>query len=216
MSLLKEARDTCKAAIVEDGISSMRKEYRIDLERRLTAYINTTPPTSQQEPVALNIVRKWPDGFQERLQQVWLDVVSFTPNIKLYDLQRVLAEFDLVMVVYDGKAADTTPPTAALAARQMRDAAVKVCLAGVGEEPDNCNCWYEAQDECAKSIAQLPVPSPSSEDCGEVQWRDLTEDQILNCWDKTADWIGYANEVIAKFKEKQGETYKQTQRADRQ
>ena len=52
MSLLKEARDTCKAAIVEDGISAMRKEYRIDLERRLTAYINTTPPASQQEQVA--------------------------------------------------------------------------------------------------------------------------------------------------------------------
>jgi hypothetical protein len=44
MSLMKEARDNCKASIVEDGISEMRKEYRIDLERRLTDCINTHPP----------------------------------------------------------------------------------------------------------------------------------------------------------------------------
>ena len=43
MSLMKEARDNCKASIVEDGISAMRKEYRVDLERRLTDFINTNP-----------------------------------------------------------------------------------------------------------------------------------------------------------------------------
>ncbi len=56
----------------------------------------------QQEPVALNIIRKWPDGFADRLQHVWLDVVSFIPNVKLYDLQRVLAEFGFTMKVYEG------------------------------------------------------------------------------------------------------------------
>ena len=48
MSLMKEARDNCKASIVEDGISEMRKEYRIDLERRLTDCINTHPPQLEQ------------------------------------------------------------------------------------------------------------------------------------------------------------------------
>ena len=50
MSLMKEARDNCKASIVEDGISEMRKEYRIDLERRLTDCINTHPP-QRTEPI---------------------------------------------------------------------------------------------------------------------------------------------------------------------
>ena len=42
--LLREARDNCKASIVEEGISASRKEYRIDLEARLTAALNTSPP----------------------------------------------------------------------------------------------------------------------------------------------------------------------------
>lgn len=61
-----------------------------------------TRPKPADEPVALEIIRKWPDGFQERLQHVWLDVVSFIPNVKLYDLQRVLAEFGFTMLVYEG------------------------------------------------------------------------------------------------------------------
>ena len=47
MELLREARDNCKASIVEEGISASRKEYRIDLEARLTAAMNTTPPHRQ-------------------------------------------------------------------------------------------------------------------------------------------------------------------------
>ncbi len=62
----------------------------------------------KQEPVAnempLHIIRKWPEGFQERLQHVWLDVVSFIPEVKLWDLQRMLAEFGFTMKVYDGAA----------------------------------------------------------------------------------------------------------------
>jgi len=51
--------------------------------------------------IPLNVIRKWPDGFDDRLQHVWLDVVSFIPSVKLYDLQRVLAEFGLRMEVYE-------------------------------------------------------------------------------------------------------------------
>jgi hypothetical protein len=43
LELLREARDNCKASIVEDGISADRKEYRIDLEARLTAALNASP-----------------------------------------------------------------------------------------------------------------------------------------------------------------------------
>lgn len=49
----------------------------------------------------LTVIRHWPEGFEDRLQLVWLDVVSFIPNVKLYDLQRVLAEFGFRMEVYE-------------------------------------------------------------------------------------------------------------------
>ena len=70
-------------------------------------------PAQQQEPVAnelkLHIIRKWPEGFQDRLQHVWLDVVSFIPDVKLYDLQRVLAEFGFTMKVYEGNPPASKP-----------------------------------------------------------------------------------------------------------
>ena len=88
MELLREARDNCKASIVEEGISAIRKEYRIDLEARLTAALNAAQQPAQQEPVAAeckfdreekwvrceiahhNLVqsepKKWP-GYQTRL-----------------------------------------------------------------------------------------------------------------------------------------------------
>ncbi len=47
--LLREARDNCKASIVEEGISASRKEYRIDLEARLTAALNTSPQRAEGE-----------------------------------------------------------------------------------------------------------------------------------------------------------------------
>ena len=49
LELLREARDNCKASIAEDGISAMRKEYRVDLERRLTAALTTPQPQQQPE-----------------------------------------------------------------------------------------------------------------------------------------------------------------------
>lgn len=42
--LLREARDNCKASIAEDGISAMRREYRVELEARLTAALAAAPP----------------------------------------------------------------------------------------------------------------------------------------------------------------------------
>ena len=48
LDLLREARDNCKASIVEEGISASRKEYRIDLEARLTAALNTSPPAQRK------------------------------------------------------------------------------------------------------------------------------------------------------------------------
>ena len=44
LELLREAKDNCKASIVEEGISASRKEYRIELEARLTAALNASPP----------------------------------------------------------------------------------------------------------------------------------------------------------------------------
>jgi hypothetical protein len=52
-------------------------------------------------PIELNIIRTWPDGFAARLEHVWKDMVGFIPSYKLYDLQRVLAEFGLRMEVFE-------------------------------------------------------------------------------------------------------------------
>ena len=43
--LLREARDNCKASIAEDGISAMRREYRVELEARLTAALAAAEPS---------------------------------------------------------------------------------------------------------------------------------------------------------------------------
>ena len=65
LELLREARDNCQASIVEEGISSGRKEYRIGLEARLTAALNTSP-TAQSKPQPLtglmSIARTHPHG----------------------------------------------------------------------------------------------------------------------------------------------------------
>lgn len=61
------------------------------------------------EPIKLNIIRNWPDGFQDRLHAVWLDVVSYIPNVKLWDLQRVLANFGFRMEIYEDAAPSNAP-----------------------------------------------------------------------------------------------------------
>ena len=95
----------------------------------------------------------------------------------------------------------TTPPTAAQAARQMRDAAVKVCRDDA-EQCASAEQWdYEdVALDLAEAIAALPVP--------EIQWRDLTDDEIaeigcdLLALNNVSD-IDFARAVVAKFKEKQ-------------
>lgn len=75
--------------------------------------LRLTPLKGAAEPISLSLIRKWPEGFDNRLQAVWLDVISFIPNVKLYDLQRVLAEFGFRMEVYESvqvKGADPVPP----------------------------------------------------------------------------------------------------------
>lgn len=52
--------------------------------------------------VPLNIIRRWPEGFADRLEHVWKDLIGFVPNYKLYDLQRALAEFGFTMKVWEG------------------------------------------------------------------------------------------------------------------
>lgn len=60
----------------------------------------------KRDPVAnevqLNIIRYWPDDFAVRLEAVWKDLIGFIPNYKLYDLQKMLAEFGFTMVLYEG------------------------------------------------------------------------------------------------------------------
>lgn len=73
--------------------------------------IKTQP---EQEPVAnevqLNIIRWWPDGFANRLEHVWKDLIGFIPNYKLLDLQRLLAEFGFTMKIYEGEAPNISEP----------------------------------------------------------------------------------------------------------
>lgn len=68
------------------------------------AALSGPAPSVPAVPIPLNIIRKWPEGFQDRLQHVWLDVVSFIPEVKLRDLQSVLAEFGFRMEVYEAAA----------------------------------------------------------------------------------------------------------------
>jgi hypothetical protein len=63
---------------------------------------------TEQEPVVnevqLNIIRWWPEGFADRLEHIWKDLIGFIPNYKLYDLQRMLAEYGFTMKLYEGDA----------------------------------------------------------------------------------------------------------------
>lgn len=82
--------------------------------QRALRYVNkqlqvTAPPSKpEQEPVGnevkLNIIRWWPDGFAERLDHLWKDLVGFIPNYKLHDLQLLLAKYGFTMKVYEGEA----------------------------------------------------------------------------------------------------------------
>lgn len=56
-------------------------------------------PKQRMRPIELNIIRKWPEGFEARLAHVLKDVDGMIPNVKLFDLQRVLAEFGFTMTI---------------------------------------------------------------------------------------------------------------------
>lgn len=72
---------------------------------------------AERVPVPLEVIRHWPKGMQERLEAVWKDLVGFIPSYKLYDLQRVLAEFGFEMLVYEtGVAQEPTPHNKELSA----------------------------------------------------------------------------------------------------
>lgn len=89
--------------IVEADDAHALTQQLIEIGR---AALAAAPAASVAEQVDLCVIRKWPDGFEKRLQHVWLDVVSFIPDVKLYDLQRVLAEFGFRMEVYEDSPAD--------------------------------------------------------------------------------------------------------------
>ncbi len=92
----------------EEGVSPMDDHHTTALAGYAAALAGQEGRDKAEIP--LNIIRNWPEGFDARLQHVWLDVVSFIPNVKLYDLQRTLAEYGYTMKVYEA-----TKPDAALA-----------------------------------------------------------------------------------------------------
>ncbi len=71
----------------------------VALHPRLTAALDAVAAQGNEVPVS--VIRKWPDGFSDRLEHVWKDLIGFIPTYKLYDLQRVLAEFGFAMKVYE-------------------------------------------------------------------------------------------------------------------
>lgn len=87
------------------------KELNRATAEELSAYAHrlasrdSAPQEPEQAPIQLNVIRRWPEGFEARLQHVWLDVVSFIPSVKLWDLQRTLAEFGFRMEVYEAPVA---------------------------------------------------------------------------------------------------------------
>lgn len=91
---------------VENLLAYEEQGWRV----RLAAPPAIEPAQGAAEPIKLNIIRRWPEGFEARLQDVWLDVVSFIPNVKLYDLQRVLAEFGFTMTVTEATSPTSTEP----------------------------------------------------------------------------------------------------------
>lgn len=91
-------------ALAEVDVPEAYRHAIIDAYNRRAALSAKTEAQPVANEVNLPLIRKWPDGFEKRLQAVWLDVVSFIPNVKLYDLQRVLSEFGFTLKVYEGQA----------------------------------------------------------------------------------------------------------------
>ena len=64
--------------------------------------VELASPEAAPEPLALNVIRFWPDGFADELEKAWLDLVGYIPNYKLHDLQRLLSKWGFTMHVYEG------------------------------------------------------------------------------------------------------------------
>lgn len=82
-------------------IDILIEEYEADAKKKDVVDL----PAGSMQAIQLNIIRRWPDGFQARLEHVWKDVIGFIPGVKLWDLQRTLAEFGFRMEVYETKPA---------------------------------------------------------------------------------------------------------------
>jgi hypothetical protein len=82
----------------DDGQRTLDKAADAIRSLDLDAIIASVPGPKE---IPLNVIRNWPDGFQARLEHVWRDLIGFIPNYKLYDLQRMLAEYGFTMNVYE-------------------------------------------------------------------------------------------------------------------
>ena len=99
---IEEAIEVLEDASAEMLMETGDKSYYVEA----IAVLRQALETEKQEPVAnevqLNIIRYWPDDFAVRLESMWKDLIGFIPNYKLYDLQKMLAEFGFTMVLYEG------------------------------------------------------------------------------------------------------------------
>lgn len=86
--LLREARDNCEASIAETGISIHRKEYRVDLHKRLKAALTDGVP----EPVAPNLHQRSLDAIKMLLhgREVMTEADRYRINLTVEALNAVL------------------------------------------------------------------------------------------------------------------------------
>jgi hypothetical protein len=87
---------------IDDNYIRVTNQWIVDFARNVATL--TRPFEEQDKEIKLNIIRFWPEGMNERLDEVFGDLIGFIPNYKLYDLQRVLAEFGFTMKVYENAA----------------------------------------------------------------------------------------------------------------
>lgn len=107
MTTITLPRQVVQAAL--DALERCTKYDQRDYDAMTALSAALEQPQAEPAPVPsneiqLNIVRKWPDGFQGRLERVWIDLIGFAPNYKLFDLQRALDGFGFTMKVYEGAA----------------------------------------------------------------------------------------------------------------
>lgn len=154
----------------------------------------------EQEPVAnevqLNIIRWWPDGFANRLEHVWKDLIGFIPNYKLLDLQRLLAEFGFTMKIYEGEAPTISEPVNGRISEPVENLEPVACIGML--HPDHF------EDVCRKSGGNSSTPLYTAPP--KREWVPLTDEQIAEIAAvsalKTPDDIYFARLIEAMLKEK--------------